>query len=156
MTDIVKTEATNDAAPIVLPPVIYEIEILPSSAPAYVALRSILSKSSVQSSCSQPAPNIWDCENCRRSFKTERGLKQHANRCKQKLSTGNEHLIRPVAIQEIRNEPLVWGSYTLLDIDMIINSTYDEIVHWRRNVFMLPSGASGKAFTRATTRLLEL
>ena len=42
------------------------------------------------------------------------------------------------------------------DIELIINATYDEIVHWRRNIFMLPSVAAGKAFIRETTRLLEL
>ena len=42
------------------------------------------------------------------------------------------------------------------DIELIINATYDEVVHWRRNLFMLPSGASGKLFIRETTRLLNL
>ena len=58
--------------------------------------------------------------------------------------------------EEVIAEPVVWGSYNMTDIELIINATYDEIVHWRRNIFILPSGAAGKAFIRETTRLLEL
>ena len=42
------------------------------------------------------------------------------------------------------------------DIELIINSTYDEIVRWRKNIFMLPLGATGKEFIRETTSLLNL
>ena len=35
-----------------------------------------------------------------------------------------------------------------------VNSCYDEIVHWRRNIFKIPSGKTGKAFVREMTKLL--
>ena len=54
------------------------------------------------------------------------------------------------------SEPLFWGSHTLRDLELIMNATYDEIVHWRKNHFMKPSGAAGKLYIHETTRLLEL
>ena len=33
---------------------------------------------------------------------------------------------------------------------------YDEVVFWRKNLFKLPSGASGKRYIRETTRLIEI
>ena len=36
-----------------------------------------------------------------------------------------------------------------------IDRCYDEIVHWKRNLFKVPSGRAGKAFARETTRLLR-
>ena len=52
-------------------------------------------------------------------------------------------------------QPLVGGSYSLADIDLIINAMYDEIVHWRKNLFLMPSGKVGKLFIRETTHLLD-
>ena len=154
---------TNTDSNSILPSeIIYELELLPSSAPSLTTFRAILPKSSVTFSSSQPTESASSpaiCNSCGRTFKTERGLKQHAKKCKQNIT---EHAIArdiPVAVadvEESRDEPLVWGSYTMADIELVINSTYDEIVHWRRNIFMLPSGAAGKSFIRETTRLLEL
>ena len=132
-------------------PVTYEL--LPSSAPTSIRIRTIVPPSAPLS-CSQPTLILqpWECKRCCRSFKKEKGLKQHENKCKQQIS-GNEILPAPVVTID---ETLVWGLHTMSDIELVINATYDEIVHWRRNVFMLPSGAAGKAFVQENTRLLEL
>jgi hypothetical protein len=50
--------------------------------------------------------------------------------------------------RETRPAPLIWGSHTREDLNQIINYAYDEIVFWRKNVFMLPSGAAGKVFVK--------
>jgi hypothetical protein len=47
------------------------------------------------------------------------------------------------------------NSYTKQDLHVIINAIYDEIVFWRRNLFMLPSGAVGKKFVSETTKWIE-
>ena len=36
-----------------------------------------------------------------------------------------------------------------------MNLIYDEIVHWRKNIFLLPSGSSGKCFVKEMTRLIN-
>ena len=50
----------------------------------------------------------------------------------------------------------VWGSHNESDFKQIINSAYEEIVHWRKNIFLFPSGASGKQFITETTRMIDL
>ena len=36
-----------------------------------------------------------------------------------------------------------------------IDEAYNDIIHWKRNIFLLPSGATGKTFIREITRLLQ-
>ena len=36
-----------------------------------------------------------------------------------------------------------------------INNAYDEIIKWRKNIFMLPSGKAGKAFIRELSYWLD-
>ena len=47
----------------------------------------------------------------------------------------------------------MWGEINGEDFTQIVNSSYDEVVHWRRNLFKVPSGKSGKAFVRELARL---
>ena len=58
-----------------------QVSILSSAPP----LRMILPKQTLFISSSQPVPvqssNSWKCQNCPRRFKTERGQKQHQNKC---------------------------------------------------------------------------
>ena len=133
-----------------------QIVFIQSSAPQP---RAILPKAAVTLPATQPtqstSSNLWKCKNCPRSFKTERGRKLHENKCEIRLNAVDNVGIN-IAATPHDPEPLFWGSHTLRDIELIINATYDEIVHWRKNLFMLPSGAAGKLYIRETTRLLEL
>ena len=47
----------------------------------------------------------------------------------------------------------MWDEITGTDFTQIINSSYAEIVHWRRNLFKVPSGKPGKAFVKELARL---
>ena len=125
---------------------------LPATAPT---LRTLLPKST-PASLSQPnqalltqvpRPAAFACEHCSRQFKTDRGRKQQQNKCGPATTSRTETTI-PAQQSIVQVQPLVWGSYTLQDIELIINATYDEVVQWRKNIFMLPSGAEGKAFAK--------
>ena len=48
-----------------------------------------------------------------------------------------------------------WSERDGPSITQDINNAYDEIVHWRRNVFKIPSGKAGKSFVRELTRLFK-
>ena len=37
----------------------------------------------------------------------------------------------------------------------MINEAYDEIIHWKCNIFLLPSGSAGKSFVLEITKLLQ-
>ena len=41
-----------------------------------------------------------------------------------------------------------WGEKTGDEFCQLIETAYEEIVHWRQNIFLAPSGKAGKAFIR--------
>ena len=48
----------------------------------------------------------------------------------------------------------VWGNYNSNVFEENLNNAYERIVHWKKNVFLLPSGKSGKEFIDEMTRLV--
>ena len=48
-----------------------------------------------------------------------------------------------------------WGNVEGDEFCSYIDRCHDEIVHWRRNLFKVPSGRAGKAFVSEITRLLR-
>ena len=48
----------------------------------------------------------------------------------------------------------IWGESDSECFIPAISSAYKEIVHWRRNIFMIPSGPSGKEFILEITTVL--
>ena len=48
-----------------------------------------------------------------------------------------------------------WGSNDGKAFCDMIDEAYNDIIHWKRNIFLLPSGAMGKAFICEITRLLQ-
>ena len=46
-----------------------------------------------------------------------------------------------------------WGNLSGEDFTHVIDATYAEIVHWRRNLFKIPSGKEGRAFVSELARL---
>ena len=48
-----------------------------------------------------------------------------------------------------------WGSYNGKVFCTSINLAYEEVVHWRRNLFQVPSGSSGRAFVSELARLFQ-
>ena len=83
-----------------------------------------------------------------------------ANRC---LSTDNaspsapnlnvDPLVWPTP--ELQPPTFTWGECTGELFCGKINSAYNEVVHWRRNVFQVPSGSSGKTFVAELARLFH-
>ena len=48
-----------------------------------------------------------------------------------------------------------WGNFSGSEMLAIINNVYDEIVHWRHNLFLVPSGSAGNSFVQELARLLQ-
>lgn len=40
-------------------------------------------------------------------------------------------------------------------LKQVVNAVYEEVVYWRRNMFLLPSRAAGKSYIREKTRLIN-
>lgn len=48
-----------------------------------------------------------------------------------------------------------WGDRDGSEFVRAVDLSYAEVVHWRRNIFLVPLGKSGKEFAREMTRLLR-
>ena len=116
------------------------------------------------------AQNIT-CPLCQRTFGTLSGLKRHTKSCVKKNSahnvasevepnsSRNMTIEQPTIIstenrssQEART---VWGNHSPQDLTQIVNSIYEEIVFWRKNLFKLPSGSAGKRYITEVTHLID-
>ena len=57
--------------------------------------------------------------------------------------------------RESSTRNFTWGSLDGDDFANVLHSAYCEVVHWRRNLFLVPSGSIGKKFVRELTRLFN-
>ena len=48
-----------------------------------------------------------------------------------------------------------WSSYEGKAYYDAVTNAYNEVIHWRRNVFLVPSGTTGKAFVSELARLMQ-
>ena len=46
-----------------------------------------------------------------------------------------------------------WGNLSSPEFDKLLDTTYDEVVHWRRNCFSVPFGKAGRDFVSELSRL---
>ena len=118
-----------------------------------------------------------------RTFRTNRELLQHLNFCRQRnrhegdclngnKQTNNinhDNLNNNEVVDEINNatnsrqnnphenqEYFYWNNVAGTQFANELNNTYEKIVHWKRNLFMLPSGAAEKNYIEEVTRLMKL
>ena len=48
-----------------------------------------------------------------------------------------------------------WGKYEATHFIDLLNTTYKEAIHWKLNLFKIPYGTAGKAFTQELGRLIK-
>ena len=53
-------------------------------------------------------------------------------------------------------ETYFWNDVRGTVFEKDLNDAYEKIVHWKRNLFMMPSSAVGKKYIEELTRLLKL
>ena len=114
---------------------------------------------------------LYKCELCQRDFTTKSGRTNHMKHCSLNTRTdrnslrGKESEVKTIlntAINVISKRTdvtnhtnrFLWGVLNESEISTDINDIYEEIVFWRKNLFLLPSGKYGKEYIRETTRLL--
>ena len=105
------------------------------------------------------------CGICGKTLRTNRGLLQHLNFCRR----GNSDLQQTVFKPEVWNnhgydegyndggqERFCWNEVAGSRFDALIHDAYERIIQWKRNIFMLPTSASGKRYIDETMRLFSL
>ena len=72
--------------------------------------------------------------------------------------TGDLNIL-DTSIQISPREPIVysftWGSLDRASAYHTLSTIYEEIIHWKRNIFQIPSGNAGKAFVSEIARLFQ-
>lgn len=77
------------------------------------------------------------------------------------LARASPHLLIAYDVEDLpsytssQNTSFTWHEIDGIDFIHMIDSTYSEVIHWRRNLFKVPSGKSGKAFVREMARLFS-
>lgn len=116
------------------------------------------------------------CQFCKKKLKSVRGLNTHLKNCKQNKYANNnqcQNRVQPsILTQDVNNVNLSgssesdtvlengsnllgWGSHTDPELAILFKSIYEELVHWRKDLFKLPSGAAGKRYLQMKTQLIE-
>ena len=119
--------------------------------------------------------NYFRCTSCKvRSFFTYRGLNQHLRTCLKKTRDVIVTGIQPASsravndlqsttesqqrqnVREIVNEEytnIKWGERNLREVSKKIQD--ERLVFWKKNLFMLPTGAAAKKYIAETIKLMN-
>ena len=83
---------------------------------------------------------------CQRKFKTYRGTLEHMQFCKENHATDEGEGTEAIIGTEPENE---------MKYREEIENAFNELVHWKRNLFDLPTGAPEKAFINELTKQIN-
>ena len=70
--------------------------------------------------------------------------------CESRTSRGGFPDFTPIS-----NSMFSWGDAVGSAFSSAVKAAYSEVVHWKRNIFMVPSGAQGEKFTNELSRLFR-
>ena len=119
------------------------------------------------------AENVFKCMNCpQKSFSSYRGLMQHKRqkKCQRDVQAAPSSQPAPNAERNVvdilpMSQPVNPGIHVELNEQLVpdrndttaekIERAYEKIVHWRKNLFMLPTGSCGKSYINELTRLMN-
>ena len=127
---------------------------------------------------SKSTENVYfSCDKCGRALKSKSGLTNHLKKCKWKdreickgrgdLQLENQpmqpdesaHSSTQSNIREQEpvpaEEKFYWGERNGSDFSRDLDVAYEEIVYWRQNLFLVPTGNAGKRFIKEMTRLIN-
>ena len=103
-----------------------------------------------------------ECHICDRSFRTNRGLLQHLHTCRRRnningLTNNNDSMANDEGRnqEQIEPETFYWNTIPGSVYQRNLEEAYEQIVYWRKNVFMVPTEAAGKKFIDETSRLSD-
>ena len=98
-------------------------------------------------------------------FRSNRGFFQHLNTCRRRntanlnASSNNkldENNDNDVQEPEQQFEDFYWNTVSGRVYQQDMEEAYNQIVYWRKNTFMVPTGAARKKITDEISRLLNL
>ena len=96
------------------------------------------------------------CNKGKRTFKTLTGFQQHQrSRKENQVTQSNLALLSSKSILLTTDTcDNIWNENITL-IESKIYSAYNDIVYWKKELFLLPTGAAGKGFIEEMMRLVN-
>ena len=114
---------------------------------------------------SQSNSNVF-CNICGRGFSTNKGLLLHLNACRRKQGQENQQLEENNDqenthwLQDMPRKPVYetfdWNKKPGTTFINELNNAYEKIAYWRKNLFLLPTGAVEKSFINEMTRMINI
>ena len=104
---------------------------------------------------------LYPCDICNKRYKSQSGLKCHRKNCTRPTRDGIVDITSPMEDTSVENNQqqitprFEWRKYEEAQFVKMLNAVYDKAVFWRKNIFLLPSGKSGKQYIEETTRLIN-
>ena len=108
------------------------------------------------------------CRHCKRTFRLNRGLNQHIRSWKQNVGSECEAAKeRHECIKTVPNttgstttssapqKSYTWDIYPYHVFEASVSTVYEQVVYWKKNLFLLPSGKAGKQYIDETTKLIN-
>ena len=108
------------------------------------------------------------CRHCERTFRSNRGLNQHLRSCKQTIRSKYElakerhecietstNTTGSTTTSSAPQKSYTWGNYPSLVFEANVSTVYEQIVYWKKNLFLLPLGKAGKQYIDETTKLMN-
>ena len=108
------------------------------------------------------------CRHCERTFRSNRRLNQHLRSCKQNIGSKSEPVKkRHKCIETSTNTTgsttrssapqkfYMWGNYPSQVFEANVSTVYEQVVYWKKNLFLLPSGKAGTQYIDETTKLMN-
>ena len=98
------------------------------------------------------------CEFCSKKYKLHSGLKRHQKNYAKSTHEVDINTSETTSInisQQHLTSRFEWGNYKKPEFVKMLNTVYDKVVFWRKNIFLLPSGRSGKLYIVEATRLIN-
>ena len=124
----------------------------------YDKTNKVLSPSQTDNRTSKESEIQFLCEFCSKKYELYSGLKRHQKNCAkptQEVDINPSEATSIIVSQQHLTSRFEWGDYKEPEFVKMLNTVYDKVMFWRKNIFLLPSGRSGKLYIEETTRLIN-
>ena len=94
--------------------------------------------------------STFDCNGCKRYFKTKRGLTLHQISCKENPRNREQSVTSTIDVSHddqnivVADTVFKWGDIDGKTFTERVELIYEKVVYWKKNLFLLPTGKSGK------------